>query len=362
MHSPPAAPRFYSLCPREREQRAERRDQETGPNGTDLNRQPINFVIPAKAHCCPGKIAARTFKALIHMVCKPKAFATESHSKFSSSRRPSTAEWLVKPGSIFQMSKIKMDPGLTSHSAVEGRRDDEITGHFWVSREPECHCGSTCVSQWAASQKFPRTAVSLRWDDSVESVPFEAGPFFRAGVESTMYDRYPKPRMRNRPALVGLILLMVLASPAVPALDAQQEPNVLLGRTVLRELIETDTTPAHGSTTAAAEKMASRFLAAGFPAADVLVLGPLEAVEGKNPPLSDASFADCVATAVQPVLALGGIRTSLEVRRALRLGAHGIAVQRAFSHAPHGGEALSTWLQHLNEARANGVLSTKLRP
>lgn len=48
---------------------------------------------------------------------------------------------------------------------------------------------------------------------------------------------------------------------------------MLLGRTVLRELIETDTTPAHGSTTAAAEKMASRFLAAGFPAEDVLVLG-----------------------------------------------------------------------------------------
>lgn len=46
-----------------------------------------------------------------------------------------------------------------------------------------------------------------------------------------------------------------------------------LARELFRELIETDTSPARG-TTAAAEAMAARLLAAGFPAGDVRVLGP----------------------------------------------------------------------------------------
>ena len=45
-------------------------------------------------------------------------------------------------------------------------------------------------------------------------------------------------------------------------------------RDILRELVETDTTHEHGSTTKAAEAMARRLLDAGFPAADVQVLGP----------------------------------------------------------------------------------------
>jgi acetylornithine deacetylase/succinyl-diaminopimelate desuccinylase-like protein len=47
-----------------------------------------------------------------------------------------------------------------------------------------------------------------------------------------------------------------------------------LGRDVLRELIETNTTYANGSTTKAAEALAARFRAAGFPAADVQIVGP----------------------------------------------------------------------------------------
>ncbi len=45
-----------------------------------------------------------------------------------------------------------------------------------------------------------------------------------------------------------------------------------MGRDILKELIETDTTHATGSTTVAAERMAARLLAAGFPKADVLVV------------------------------------------------------------------------------------------
>jgi acetylornithine deacetylase/succinyl-diaminopimelate desuccinylase-like protein len=55
------------------------------------------------------------------------------------------------------------------------------------------------------------------------------------------------------------------------ASDAQR-----LGRDILKELIETDTTHSSGSTTVAAERMAARLVAAGFPRADVVVVGDAE--------------------------------------------------------------------------------------
>ena len=72
-------------------------------------------------------------------------------------------------------------------------------------------------------------------------------------------------------ALSGALLLL----PGLSAMAAETAPEAqrVLGRELLRELIETDTTPAHGSTTAAADQLAARFLAAGFPAADVQVVG-----------------------------------------------------------------------------------------
>ena len=47
-----------------------------------------------------------------------------------------------------------------------------------------------------------------------------------------------------------------------------------LARDVLKTLIETDTTHSTGSTTAAAEKMRDVLLKAGFPAADIAIVGP----------------------------------------------------------------------------------------
>jgi len=58
------------------------------------------------------------------------------------------------------------------------------------------------------------------------------------------------------------------------ALTAQPNPYHQLGRAVLKELIETNTTPAHGNTTDAAEKLAARFRAAGFAETDIQVIGP----------------------------------------------------------------------------------------
>jgi acetylornithine deacetylase/succinyl-diaminopimelate desuccinylase-like protein len=62
---------------------------------------------------------------------------------------------------------------------------------------------------------------------------------------------------------------MVASTPDVTAPERDQAR----GREILKEMIETDTTSAHGNTTIVAEKLAQRFLAAGFAPADVVVLG-----------------------------------------------------------------------------------------
>ena len=67
----------------------------------------------------------------------------------------------------------------------------------------------------------------------------------------------------------ALLLFPLSLQAAEQAPPAQQA----LGRELLKELIDTDTTPDHGSTTRAVERLASRFLAAGFDPADVHVLG-----------------------------------------------------------------------------------------
>ena len=62
----------------------------------------------------------------------------------------------------------------------------------------------------------------------------------------------------------------------VPELTAAQSPSASdrLARDILEELVEINTTDSVGSTTDAAEAMAARLRAAGFPDADVQVLGP----------------------------------------------------------------------------------------
>ncbi len=57
---------------------------------------------------------------------------------------------------------------------------------------------------------------------------------------------------------------------------AADDPNRQLARDIFQQLIEINTTDSVGSTTQAAQAMAKRLLDAGFPAADVKVLGPNE--------------------------------------------------------------------------------------
>ena len=78
-------------------------------------------------------------------------------------------------------------------------------------------------------------------------------------------------------------LLLVLLLTLVP-LGAQAPSDYQrMGRDVLKELIETDTTHSTGSTTLAAERMAARLVAAGFPKADVqIVRGTQKSAETKG--------------------------------------------------------------------------------
>jgi acetylornithine deacetylase/succinyl-diaminopimelate desuccinylase-like protein len=61
---------------------------------------------------------------------------------------------------------------------------------------------------------------------------------------------------------------------AAVAASAQPNPEDALVRDILRELIGIDTTARTGNTGKAADALAARLLAAGFPAADVQVVGP----------------------------------------------------------------------------------------
>ena len=70
-----------------------------------------------------------------------------------------------------------------------------------------------------------------------------------------------------------LALLFALLLPA--ALGAQAlTPHQQLGRDLMKEMIEINTVEGIGNTTLIADKLAARFIAAGFPAADVQVVGP----------------------------------------------------------------------------------------
>jgi acetylornithine deacetylase/succinyl-diaminopimelate desuccinylase-like protein len=82
----------------------------------------------------------------------------------------------------------------------------------------------------------------------------------------------------TRPTLrIAFVSTALLASAgAPPARAADLTPARVLGRDLLRELVEIDTTFEHGDTTPAAEAMARRLLAAGFPPADVQVIGSAE--------------------------------------------------------------------------------------
>jgi acetylornithine deacetylase/succinyl-diaminopimelate desuccinylase-like protein len=78
--------------------------------------------------------------------------------------------------------------------------------------------------------------------------------------------------MRTKIA-VAVSIVVILSTRGLPATQALAPDVQRLGRDILKELIETNTTHSTGSTTVAAERMAARLLAGGFPRADVVVAG-----------------------------------------------------------------------------------------
>lgn len=84
---------------------------------------------------------------------------------------------------------------------------------------------------------------------------------------------------RRTPASLRSVLLLSLCSLVPPLAGAQvsaTQPDAAHQQAVdiFRELIEINTTDSVGSVTAAAKAMQERFLAAGFPASDMQLLGP----------------------------------------------------------------------------------------
>ncbi|MGI9202388.1 MAG: M20/M25/M40 family metallo-hydrolase, partial [Woeseiaceae bacterium] len=65
-------------------------------------------------------------------------------------------------------------------------------------------------------------------------------------------------------------------APAETPVSTELLPHQQMARDILKELVETDTTDATGDNTAAAQAMADRLIAAGFPEEDVQVLAPAE--------------------------------------------------------------------------------------
>jgi acetylornithine deacetylase/succinyl-diaminopimelate desuccinylase-like protein len=80
----------------------------------------------------------------------------------------------------------------------------------------------------------------------------------------------------------ALPLVAALVVSSVAGAQATLTPYQQLGRDLLRELVETNTTYSAGSTTNAANLLAARFRAAGFPSEDVKVVGPDTGRDARN--------------------------------------------------------------------------------
>jgi len=103
---------------------------------------------------------------------------------------------------------------------------------------------------------------------------------------------------------MGITLLLGSALLAAVALRAQNSPEINQeARAILEQLVQINTTDSVGNVTTAAQAMAERFRAAGFPEEDVIVAGPTERKKnlvvrfrglGKRPPVLFIGHLDVV--------------------------------------------------------------------
>jgi len=79
--------------------------------------------------------------------------------------------------------------------------------------------------------------------------------------------------MTTRSRILTTVLAVLAGGHALAADSAADAASNKLARELLQQLIEINTTDSVGNVTAAAEAMAQRFRAAGFPAADIVIVG-----------------------------------------------------------------------------------------
>ena len=107
----------------------------------------------------------------------------------------------------------------------------------------------------------------------------------------------------NRSLLAVLVALVCLGQHA-SAQSQKISKDQQLARDIFKELIEINTTHSSGNTTTAADAMAKRLIAAGFPEKDIQVIGPAQVNRnlvarfrgsGKKPPILFLAHLDVVA-------------------------------------------------------------------
>jgi acetylornithine deacetylase/succinyl-diaminopimelate desuccinylase-like protein len=101
-----------------------------------------------------------------------------------------------------------------------------------------------------------------------------------ASTSRTYAPGLPRHTLARPAALLARGSDVTLASAA--SAQSVLTPHQALGRELLRELVETNTTYSAGSTTKAADALAARFRAAGFAAADVQIVGPDSGRDAKD--------------------------------------------------------------------------------
>jgi acetylornithine deacetylase/succinyl-diaminopimelate desuccinylase-like protein len=94
-------------------------------------------------------------------------------------------------------------------------------------------------------------------------------------MPSLFYPTLQKPTSSGVAGLIVAALSLLVSGPCAPHACAQIDDQTRqLSHDIFKQLIEINTTDSVGSTTVAAEAMATRLRDAGFPASDVVVLGP----------------------------------------------------------------------------------------
>jgi acetylornithine deacetylase/succinyl-diaminopimelate desuccinylase-like protein len=83
--------------------------------------------------------------------------------------------------------------------------------------------------------------------------------------------------MRHTTRVARVLIVIGTALLVIQDIGKAQQPDYQrLGHDILKELIETNTTHSTGSVTLASERVAARLIAAGFPRADVQIVGDVE--------------------------------------------------------------------------------------